>query len=58
MGRRGFGMVVGVGVCIAVWFGAGTALAAPGLIKNGGFEKPAVPMGAFVPFAMGSSFSH
>ena len=57
MGRRGSAAIVGVGVCIAVMSGAGAALAAPGLIKNGGFEKPAVPMGAFVLFATGSSFS-
>jgi hypothetical protein len=35
----------------------GTASAATNLIKNGGFEKPVVPAGAFRDFATGQSFT-
>jgi hypothetical protein len=59
MKRRAIGIVVGLGVCILQVAGAGTAsAAASNLVKNGGFEKPVVLPGAFVPFAKGASFSH
>ncbi len=35
----------------------GTASAAANLIKNGGFEKPVVPVGGFQDFATGQSFT-
>jgi Protein of unknown function (DUF642) len=56
MRRRGIGLVIGIGVCIAAL--SGTALAAPGMIKNGSFEKPVVPVGGFQLFPNGGSFSH
>jgi hypothetical protein len=58
MRRRTLGVLVGIGLCTTLVAWAGPASAASSLLKNGGFEKPVVAPGGFVPVASGSTFSH
>lgn len=52
--HRGVACALAVGLLIT---GAGTASATTNLIKNGSFEKPAVPAGGYDLFAPGQSFA-